>query len=171
MIRRASFLLVSVAVMSGCATTYAPRPGPRLSVVMEEGGLAYVRDGQKFEHGMFGTGLIEAVEGVPEAEEHARTYRDRNVSGFATSLIGAGMIVGGAAMTADSFRSDRSTAHQGVSLGLLLGGVVVEVVASMIMASAPPHQHDAINIYNDAVEARGTSVSPEPSEGVEVVVE
>ena len=156
MVRRASFLLISAAMVSGCATIYTPRPGPRVSVVMERGQLAYVRDGQKFEHGMFGQGLVEAVEGVPEAEEHARTYRDRNISGFAATLVGAGMIVGGAAMTIDGFRSDRSSEQQGVALGLLFGGIVVEVIGSMLMASAPPHQLDAINVYNDAVEAERT---------------
>lgn len=141
-----------MALVSGCATTYTPRPGPRLSVVMDQGAIAYVREGRTFEHGMFGQGLVEAVEGVPEAEEHARTYRDRNISGFAASIVGAGMLVGGTVVTIDGYRSDHAAEQRGVGLGLLLGGLVVQVIGSLALASAPPHQLDAINIYNDAVE-------------------
>lgn len=151
--RASSILLASAMALSGCATTYTPRPGPRLSVVMEDGKLAYARDGKTFESGMFGGGLVEAVEGVPEAEERARSFRNRNTSGFAATLAGLGLVIGGAAVTVEGIHSDRSNRQQ-LGLGLLLGGLALEIIGSAIMASAPPHQLDAINIYNDAIEER-----------------
>lgn len=172
MIRYGSFLLLSLALVNGCATAYTPRPGPRLSVVMESGAPVYVRDSQRFEHGMFGSGLVEAVQGVPEAEEYARTYRDRNVAGFTTSIVGAGMIGVGSVMTAEAFVSDRSSTDRGIALGLLVGGVVVELIGSIIAASGNPHQLDAINAYNDAIEAEKAQSLPDaPPAAPEVVVE
>lgn len=164
MFRSAPVALLTVAVaVSGCATSYTPRPGPRLSVVLQDGKPAYVRDGKTFEAGMFGDGLIDAVEGVPEAEEHARTFRNRNVSGFATTLAGTGLMVGGMIVGVhglDSHRADR----QQLALGMLLGGLIVEVIGSVLVASAPSHQLDAINIYNDAVEERTRTFSPNEGE-------
>lgn len=153
MLRRASIALLTAALTSACATTYTPRPGPRLSMAMPDGKPAYIRDGRVFESGMFGSGLVDAVEGVPAAEEHARTFQNKNVTGFAATLAGLGLVLGGLTVAVDGIRSERPGTQQ-LGLGLMVGGLALEIVGAMITASAPPHQLDAINVYNDAVEER-----------------
>jgi hypothetical protein len=150
-------LLASALAASGCGTTYTPRPGPRVSMVIDGGTPAYTRDGRTYPAGFLGGGLVDAVAGVPAAEEHARTFRDRNVGGFAASLAGLGLVLGGTLQTLHDARDHDPPA---LGLGLVAAGLAAELVGLALVASAQPHQLDAINVYNDAVEAR-----PAPAPG------
>src|SRR5688572_7922181 len=59
MIAARTFLGAMLAItLGGCSTHYQPRPGHRLSIVMEAGSPAYYKDGETIEHGLFGGGLV-----------------------------------------------------------------------------------------------------------------
>jgi hypothetical protein len=134
----------------GCSSSYTPRAGRRLSIVLSGGQLAYVRDGRMIEHGILGGGLVDAVEGVPEAEDAARIYHRRTVGGFVVGM--GGILCSGIAftrgVTAAEGDGDGST-ELAVSLGCFVGSMA----GFAVMGSGVPYLYDAINIYNDAVEA------------------
>lgn len=140
---------VLVVLVAACSSSYAPRSQRRLSIVMSGGTLAAVRGGQETDLGMFGGGLEEAVRGVPQAEEAARTFHNRMVTGFLAGVGGmlCSTIAVGAAAEEDINGDDSST-----ELSVGLGCLGVAFVGFMVMASGPPLMYDAVNIYNDAVE-------------------
>jgi len=143
-------LAVPLLLALGCSSSYTPRAGRRLSMVMSGGQIAYVRDGRMIEHGILGGGLLDAVEGVPEAEDAARIYHHRSVAGF---LVGMGGILCSSfaftrALSDAEGDGDGSTALM-VSLGCFAGSMA----GFAYMGSGVPYLYDAINIYNDAVEA------------------
>ncbi len=136
----------------GCATTYTPRQSHRLSFVMSSGRVNYYRDGHEYEGGPFGGELDDAVHGVPEAEEHARTYENLSTAGFVVTLFGAAGVVGGASLMGADYHSNNGFTSTGdTGLALVIGGFVLEMVGLALVASAQPHLFDAINIYNDKV--------------------
>lgn len=98
------FVVAAGVLTLGCTSAYAPRPGPRVAIILQNGAPAYVRDGITFEGGVFGGDIEEAVSGNPEAEEAARSYKNTLVAGFCTVLggslafgTGAGLTIAGAA--------------------------------------------------------------------------
>ncbi len=163
-------LVVCVALVSGCATGYLPRPGPRLSIVMREGALGYQRDGRFFSGGLFGGEIEQAVAGDPQASEHARAYRSGTITGFALTLGGLGTaLVGGIAPLAflPTTPSGSWSVPLGVSLASLLAGLGLELAGTFVVTSAQPHFYDAINVFNDHVEMRrpifpGPAAPPPP---------
>jgi hypothetical protein len=138
--------LALVCLNAGCSTHYQPRPGPRLSVVMEGGALAYQRDGETIQHGFFGGGLVEAVESDPAALEAAETYRGRMVGGFVAQLIGIGCFAGGTAWAVSEESDQTQREIFAGSLTCLLAGALT---GSILILTAQPYHWDAINIYND----------------------
>jgi hypothetical protein len=157
-------LLVAVSLSQmACSTHYQPRPGHRLSIVMEGGQLAYHRNGETIGHGFFGSGVVEAVEDDPAAREAAETYRGRNVGGFVATTLGLVCFLGAStwAVSSDSssddfFNSERGSIFLG-ALGCLLAG---SITGAVLFATAQPYHFDAINIYNDNAEARAYRVQP-----------
>jgi hypothetical protein len=147
-------VLVSCSVSSslGCASSYMPRPGPRIAVVMDSGSVAYVRDGKKYEGGLFGGDIEEAVRGNPQAEDYARQYKAGVEAGFLTTMVGVAGLVGGTVVTsveASPSAGDRATPVAGlVTVG---AGLVLYVTGLIVVLNATPHLYDAINAYNDGV--------------------
>jgi hypothetical protein len=158
---QAAAILGGCAALAGCSTHYQPRPGPRLAVVMQGGNLAYQRDGQTFEHGMFGAGLVDAVAGDPAAQDAAEIYSGRLMGGVIADLAGLVCFVGGTAWAAstpssssgsfDFVDDNRGAIFLGATACLLAG----TIAGLSLIASAQPYQWDAINIYNDNADARG----------------
>ena len=147
-------IALAAALAAACSTAYRPRPGRRLSVVMEGGQLAYQRDGQVYSHGLFGGGLVDAVSGVPAAEEAARTFRARSAVGL-LALLG-GLTCSFVALEVAFQRSADEEAERPLLLGS--GCLLVSLTGAIVVGSAVPSQWDAINLYNDAVEP----VAPPP---------
>jgi hypothetical protein len=144
------------ALSSACATSYRPRPSPRISMVMEDGSPALEKNGNVVKVGPFGGGLVESVEGVPVAEDHADTYRSRMIAGFVIGLLGAPAAgVGTGMLLVNESDSNPSDGLRAASIGLLAGGLALSLTGSILMASAQPHFWDAINVYNDSVPAYG----------------
>ena len=158
-----------VACTTACSSAYIPQPGPRLSVVMDSGSLAYVRDGKTYEGGFLGGDIEEAVSGNPRAEAYAHEYKTGLVTGFAMSMIGiAGMLGGLSLAAADAGRSN----DQSVPLtGLLIagGGAILDLIGLALSVSAVPHLYDAVNAFNDGAPtaarapAAPTPAAPQPS--------
>jgi hypothetical protein len=143
-------LVLAALLASGCSSSYTPRAGRRLSIVLSGGQIAYVRDGRMIEHGILGGGLVDAVEGVPQAEEAARIYHRRTVGGF---LVGIGGILCsslafGRAVSVAEGDHDAST-----ELTVSLGCFAASMAGFAYMGSGAPYLYDAINIYNDSVDA------------------
>jgi hypothetical protein len=140
-------LLVSFTF--GCSSSYVPLQSPRVAIVMEGGSHAFVRDGVKYEGGLFGGDIEAAVRGNPKAEAQARTYKNLVVGGFVLTLAGEAAAVGGLSIIgADAARNQTLSTPAAVLLG---GGVVGYLVGLGLLLSAPPHLYDAVNIYNDGL--------------------
>jgi hypothetical protein len=128
---------------------------------MESGTVAYVRDGKKYEGGLFGGNLEEAVRGSPRAQEYAHQYKNGMIAGFSLTMIGVAAEVGGLVLTgADAVRASQN----GQSLPMTgpfiaVGGLLVEFVGLVIEAIAAPHLYDAINAYNDSLLVRAPSLA------------
>lgn len=152
-------LLLAIALLSGCSSAYVPARGPRLSLILKNGQPTYMRDGITFEGGALGGQIEEAVAGNPAAETEARSFKDRMLGGFCSVLGGGvGMLAGtavmatGTAAARDADQADNKRIATGAAVAL--GGVAAYVVGFALMVSAQPHLYDAINIYNDGVDAR-----------------
>ncbi|MGB3541818.1 hypothetical protein [Rubrivirga sp.] len=98
--------------------------------------------------GLFGGGLIDHVEDVPQAVDHAVSSRRYMVGGFA--IVAAGGAVLGALAAADNLGSD-GTALVGSSTPFLLGAIAVTVVGSAFTLKAQREQSRAVWTYNQAV--------------------
>jgi hypothetical protein len=148
--------VVMVSLVSGCATSYAPESGPRISVVMSGGTPAYHKNGKTYSHGFAGSGLVDVVEDDPEAKQAAETYHERSVGGLIAVLGGLACGVAGVAVLS-SGRDDRGSLDSqqatigGAALVCMLGATITGLV---LIATAQPYQWDAINLYNDHVEQR-----------------
>lgn len=154
-------VLILTTVTTACSTTYMPRATGHVALVMDGGTIKYAKNGQTESLGFFGGGLVDAVTGNPVAEEEARTYRNLNVAGFTTTMVGAASAGAGLGLlVANSAQSQRDDAATSAGLALLLGGLVADVVGSFLMVGAQPHMMDALNIYNDGVDA--THLVPTP---------
>jgi len=152
----ASVIVGLVACTSACSSAYIPQPGPRLSVVMENGSLAYVHDGKTYEGGFLGGDIEEAVQGNPRAEGYAHDYKSGLVTGFALSMIGIAGMVGGATVT--TVGETQSGGNQSVPVtGLVIfgAGLLLDLIGSGLMVGAVPHLYDAVNAFNDGVAPPG----------------
>jgi hypothetical protein len=136
----------------GCATQYQPRMSPHISVIMVGGAPAYARDGQVFEHGIAGGGLVDAVAGDPEATEAAETFRNRTIGGLVSETVGLVCLAAGIGTA-----SVRATQEQspGTAAGAFMAcGLAGSALSIVLLLTAQPYQMDAVNIYNDHVDAR-----------------
>ncbi len=140
--------VVCFGLSLGCASSYHPMVTPRVQVVQTGSGLAFLRSGKQYDHGFFGGGLADAVAGVPEAEDHASTYANLQIGGFAFILGGTAAVSAGAVQAARN--SDQGV--ESSAIALLIGGAAADLVGAILYASAQPHLWDAINVHNDAIQ-------------------
>lgn len=159
MMRRGLVVLLALVFIQGCSSSYEPAKSPRIQTVIEGGSPTFVRDGEHFGSPAFGTGLVDAVHGNPRAEHHARVGRNLIVGGLVLDLVGLGSEVGGLAVLAHD-RSQPGDEASGLAVGLLVGGLAAVFAGTVMIIAGQPHVYDAINIYNDGLEA---SPTPTPS--------
>lgn len=158
---RGSVAILLALSLGACSTQYQPRTGPRISVVMEGGSPAYARDGKTYKHGFAGSGLVEAVSDDAQAREAAETYSGRMTSGFLFSVVGTACFTAGLILSVQTIDDhERDGSKDAVIAGALLCGVAGLITGSVLLASAQPYQWDAINIYNDNLEARRPILPP-----------
>jgi hypothetical protein len=143
--------IVAAVALAACACNsgYVPRRPGMIAVIIDDGKPTYVRDGRKHAHGIFGGGLVDAVQGNPGAMTAAEEYNGRMKSGFLMTIGGALCSTGALVWaTADLVNEDDGNdvpAGLWVSLaclGVMFGGTIY-------MATAEPYRWDAINIFND----------------------
>lgn len=151
---RAVAVLALLAPTSlGCASEYVPRPGPHVALVQDGGTISYVRQGQKYDGGIFGGDIEEAVSGSPRAEAYAREYKTGMTTGFIMTMVGALGAVGGAVYLGDAeSQTPVSSSAATTATVVMLSGLVVELVGAGIAARAQTHLYDAVNVYNDDVD-------------------
>jgi hypothetical protein len=146
--------MVLALCSEACSSSYQPARSPRIAVIQEGGSPTLVRDGQRFSVGLFGGGLADAVQGNPVAEEHASTYKTLSIAGWSVYVAGLGSSVAGLYLLAtDNNISGSNDANDTAGAALALGGVAALVTSLVLITSAQPHLWDAVNIYNDGVDA------------------
>jgi hypothetical protein len=150
-------VLVLGSASFGCSTRYKPVAGPRISIVLEGGSPAYVKDGVSHSPGIVGGGLIEVVADDPQALEAAKSYRSRMTGGLVLTGVGLGCTIAGTVLLLESV-ADRSgeshTTRNAFTVGTLICAVGATIAGSVLVTSAQPYHWDAINIYNDHVDQR-----------------
>jgi hypothetical protein len=157
--------IVAGAFVSGCSSSYMPRPGPRVAMIQQSGTPAYVRDGKVYEGGIFGGDIVEAVRGNPEAESHARAYKNQTIGGFLATLAGGISMISGALLLSSGSRTDNGGSNntETTAGGLLLaGGLGAYITGFVLILTAQPHMWDAINVYNDGVPMMPYAYPPPP---------
>ena len=142
--------VVVVASLVGCSTQYIPRAPGHLGVTMENGTLVYTRDGQRYRHGVFGGGLVDAVHGNDAATTAANEFHSRIRAGFVAGMIGFAAMIGGGTVALEGFGNDYRNSTVGASLIVALGGMVLAFAGAGYATSAEPYRLDAINIFNDS---------------------
>ncbi|MET0595884.1 MAG: hypothetical protein ABW133_24505 [Polyangiaceae bacterium] len=158
--RTISAVGLSAFALAGCSTSYAPKPHPRVAIVMQGGTPVYIREGRVFPGGGFGGDLREAVEGNPEAEEHAKSYRTNMIAGVSSALVGIASAVAGSAMyigNSTGPENERDSTAQAIGGTMAVSGVLAYATGMFLMLNAQPHLWDAVNAYNDGVDAGSTA--------------
>ena len=149
--RRVVIGLVAAVFTCACSSGYEPAKSPRIAIVVEGGSPTFVKNGEHFGNSAFASGLVRAVNGNARAEEQALTARSLVIGGFVLDVAGLGSEVGGfVALGHDSGANGHSSA---LPAALLLGGIGAVVAGTLVIVSAQPHVYDAVNIYNDGVDA------------------
>jgi hypothetical protein len=135
-----------------CASSYEPARSPRIGTVVDGGQPTFVKDGVHFGSLGWGTGLVDAVHGNPRAEHHARVGRNLIAGGFVLGIVGLGSEIGGLVVLGHD--TNQGGEASGLAVGLLVGGLVTAIAGSVLIISGQPHVYDAINIYNDSLDAK-----------------
>jgi len=156
--RRVLGVLLTLIFTQACTSSYEPARSPRIATVMDGGQPTFVKDGQHFGSQVWGTGLVDAVEGNPRAEHHARVGRNLIAGGFALSIVGLATEIGGLVVAVhDQDQSPGHSSASGLAVGLIVGGLVAALAGGVMIGAGQPHIYDAINIYNDSLEASPTT--------------
>lgn len=151
-----------VLATTACSTHYVPQSNGRISVVMDPG-MAFYKDGKTYHPGLFGGDVDEAVAGNAKAVDEAISYQNDQTIGFACTLAGLAAILAGGAVLGADYPTDGQAKGLPPSLGLLIGGIVAEVIGLGFTMSAQTHLWDAINIYNDGVNTGPRAPVPQPA--------
>jgi hypothetical protein len=149
-----------------CSSSYVPQTRGRVAVTIQGGTFVYMRDGQAHAHGIFGSGLEDAVAGQRGAEQAAHEYHDRIRSGILATAIGALCIPAtlGYALISSADQQSSLSNHGLEIAGLVtLGCTAVLVAGGLYAASAEPYRWDAINQFNDAAELAPPGLPVDPA--------
>jgi hypothetical protein len=156
--RRTTLAAAVLACVSstGCTSAYMPRPNSHVTMVMDGGRIAFVRDGKKYEGGLLGGDIEEAVQGNAKAAEYASAYKTGMTTGFATTLLGLGGMLGGVALAGtEASEAPHSPSAPTPGLLVLAAGAVLYGIGLVVVLNAAPHLYDAVNVYNDGVDGAG----------------
>ncbi|HEX4341332.1 MAG TPA: hypothetical protein VH062_35735 [Polyangiaceae bacterium] len=147
---RSSLTLVVGLGLAGCVATssYQPANSPRVSIVDDHGAKVY-KNGQRYR------GLLDAVADNPRALEEARKAHTAATWGNWLFLGSSGLLIAGTpTFLAGQLSEGNNTALTVTGLSLMSASVVASIVAGIMVRNGEPHVLDAINIYNDDVEAQ-----------------
>jgi hypothetical protein len=146
---RTALALTLALSVAACSSNFIPQSRGRVSIILDGGAPAYVRDGVRYKHGFLGGGLVKAVRGHPQAEAAAREYKGRLGTGLLVTLLGSACVIGTAISA--GVRTDWDDPDEGVPVELwaTLGCTVAMFVGVGYAATAEPYRWDAINIFNE----------------------
>jgi hypothetical protein len=158
-----AFASAALLAATACSTHYTPRAPGRISVVMDPG-MGLYKDGKTYRTGMFGGNVDEAVAGNPRAEEEVATYQSNQAVGALCTFAGLAAVLASAVVLGSSPPTSNQANNLAPAAGLLVGGLVVDIVGAGFTTAAQTHLWDAINIYNDGVDSRtpGPIAPPRP---------
>ena len=147
----AAFAAILLA-LPACNSSYIPQARGRVAMILQHGAQAYVRDGQIYQHGFLGSGLVQAVRGNRAAERAAAEYHDRQRDGL---LVGLGgllcSVVAAGLMARDLSRNSFEHEDDGVPTAawISLGCFAAAMGGLGYVVTAEPYRYDAMNIFND----------------------
>lgn len=157
--RARSLIVLAVLLPSfGCSsTTYVPRADGRITFVMRNGMPEMMKDGRSMSASP--AQLAEIVADDPLAASHARECHRRRMTGLVFSVGSLASLIGGAVLISPRRTDDGGTV--GPSDGRAAAGGALLIAGFALLAgslsqgtSASAHCTDAVNIYNDRVDAR-----------------
>ena len=135
--------LAAALTAIGCSTTYQPRATQHVGVVVVHGNISYVRDGKPTAIGLFSGPLSQLVAETPAAAAHARTAHTQMAIGVPCYLGGiTGVVVGALAFSGP------------VGWAVLGTGAAIAGTGLGLMGAGATHAIDAVNLHNDAMDAR-----------------
>lgn len=152
-----ALLLVSVAT-TGCffqSSHYQPRQrGRQVALVLDDNRPALQGEGRTTSVGWFGGGLVERVEAVSEAASAARSYRKRVIWSAVTGIPSGACLIGGVLYYVDEVAQHGENYDPPLGFDFLMVGCAAGLLASqLLLVSANTYLYDAVNLYNDGVEA------------------
>lgn len=126
---------VLVLAPFGCATNYNPT-GPRISLVIQNGGGYYAKGNTRTPIGPLGGDLQDVVSGSDEAVRYARRARTQLAVGVPMYVVGIASVVVGLAISKPT--------------GWVVGGVGVACAGTgmALMGAGFVNAIDAVNVYN-----------------------
>src|SRR5690606_1430776 len=142
---------VALTALVACSSNYHPVRSPRISTKMDSGGVVFVKDGREHRMGLIGSGLGEAVQGNPAAEEQARAFRNNMITGWTFYGVGLGLTFAGASVWA--LTGGEAPDVEPVGPVLTLVGIALVFTGVAFFMRAQPLMYDAINLYNDGIDA------------------
>ena len=145
----AAWVLLLGLVLTGCSSSFEPARSPRIVTVVKGGVPHFVKDGTDYGSPMFGTGLVDAVQGNPRAASEARSARNLTIAGFVFDLAGI------AGETAGLVVLEQQRRPSGAAAALTVGGLTSLLIGTVLLLNAPAHTYDAVNIYNDGLGREG----------------
>jgi hypothetical protein len=156
---------VIAALFAGaCSSNYFPRTRGRVAVMLRGGQPVYVRDNQVYSHGLLGGGLRDAVAGNPDAERAADEYSSRLKTGLLVGL--GGLACSTVAMVValkdldDGYDEYGERDSPPAAAWVALGCMVASIGGIGYLVTAEPYRWDAINIFNDGVDAAPPPAPP-----------
>jgi hypothetical protein len=131
--------------LAACSSSYYPARSPRIAVVSDQGRLTLVKEGRSYDVGFFGSGVVEAVEGNPTAEERAQSYQNRMIAAWSVYGVGLGALVTGVAL-------EPNEDHPAIPATIALAGMAGVLTGAILLVNGQAYFWDAINTYNDGVD-------------------
>ena len=110
-----------------------------------------VRDGVYYGGGTFGGDVDEAVQGVPEAVSHARSYQTLSILGSVALFTSEAAAIGGS-LVVPAVVDDPET-RSDVRLAVIVSSITLLVTGVVLHLAAEPHLYDAANLYNDRIDS------------------
>jgi hypothetical protein len=156
----------------GCAEVYIPRPSGAITLTTNGGsGYRVFKNGEEMGSDW---AVADAVAGDPKAEAQAEKANSERVGSYVTGIVGSLAEAASAGILIYSLQSNNGAISNdlaGASIGLVAGGIVLDIIAGALSGAARTHMFNAVNIYNDDAAARATTrpVLVEPPPGAYLV--
>jgi len=149
----ATCVVFSLFSALACSSQYRPAKSAHVAKVVRDGAFVHMRDGIEYRSAIDG-GLRDAVEGNPRATEEAKTFvRDMYIG--LGGVLGGFILMGGAVAAAPrDHRPFHWDARTVATISLASTGFVAYLTGLGYLVAGQPHAVDAVNIYNDDVDAK-----------------